>query len=65
MTDENVSDKLNFIVNMLFDIYCHVDIHYEEMLGRKLAEAEHYGFNVERSKRWDYSMEQYTLYKPK
>ena len=51
VADENVM-KFNYVVNLLFDIFCYVDVHYEEILEYKLRDAEENGFNVEPSKRW-------------
>ena len=54
--------KLDFIVNLLFDILCHVDVHYEaELLGYKLGEAEQLGFNITPSKSWDYEVTDYEI----
>lgn len=64
--DENKTKsekQLDFIVNLLFDIYCHSDIHYEELLSKKLAEAESLGFNVEKAKSWDYDKSDYEFWK--
>lgn len=61
--DEDIDKKLDFIVNLLFDIYCHVDVHHNELLGGKLARAENLGFNVEPSKTWDYDKSQYEFNK--
>lgn len=55
--------KLDFIVNLLFTIRCHVDVHYNELLGYELAEAENLGFNIEDSKTWDYNKEEYEFKK--
>lgn len=51
--------KLDFIVNLLFTIYCHVDVHSVEMLGYYLGEAEQLGFNVAPSKSFDYEEDSY------
>ena len=59
----DLDKKLNFIVNMLFDVYCHRDVHYEELLAKKLAKAESLGFNVEPSKSWDYDKSSYEYWK--
>lgn len=59
----DLDKKLDFIVNMLFDVYCHCDVHYNELLGSKLAKAENLGFNVEPSKRWDYDKSSYESWK--
>lgn len=55
--------QLDFIVNLLFTIRCHADVHYEEMLARELAEAESVGFNVEDSKTWDYDKSDYEFWR--
>lgn len=60
---DELNKKLDFIVNLLFDIYCHSDIHYVELLGGKLGRAEKLGFNIEPSKTWDYDVEQYEFYR--
>ena len=59
----DLDKKLDFIVNMLFDVYCHGDVHYEELLAEKLAKAESLGFNVEPSKSWDYDKSSYEYWK--
>lgn len=59
----DLDKKLDFIVNLLFDVYCYCDIHYEELLAGKLAKAESVGFNVEPSKRWDYDKSSYEFWK--
>lgn len=52
--------KLDFILNLLFDIRCYNSVHYEEeALGYDLGKAEQLGFNIEPSKKWDYDKEQY------
>lgn len=51
---EELQVKLDFIVNLLIDVYCHVNVHYVEMLGYLLGEAEQLGFNIAPSKTWDY-----------
>ena len=64
MTEKSDLDKkLDFIVNLLFDVYCHCDIHYEELLANKLAKAEILGFNIEPSKSWDYDKSSYEFWK--
>ena len=64
MTEKTDLDKkLDFIVNLIFDVYCHCDVHHIELLGSKLAQAERLGFNVEPSKTWDYDEEQYLFSK--
>lgn len=55
--------QLDFIVNLLFTIRCHSDVHYNELLGSELAIAEHLGFDVEKSKNWDYDKSQYEFRK--
>lgn len=57
--------QLDFIVNLLFDIRCYSDVHYNELLGGELARAEALGFNVEDSKNWDYDEENYEFWKKK
>ena len=59
----DLDKKLDFIVNLLFDIRCYSDVHYEELLGAELAMAESLGFNVEKSKTWDYDESQYIFKK--
>lgn len=59
----DLDNKLDFIVNLLFDVYCHCDVHYNELLSYKLAEAESVGFNVEPSKTWDYDKSSYEFLK--
>ena len=59
----NLDEKLNFIVNLLFDINCYVDVHYEELLGMKLGKAEREGFNIEPSKDWDYDKSSYEFWR--
>lgn len=61
----DLDEKLDFIVNLLFDVYCHCDVNYEELLGSKLARAESLGFNVEPSKSWDYDESSYESWKRK
>jgi len=56
-------EQLDFIVNLLFSIRCYVDVHYEELLGSELAEAESVGFNVEDSKSWDYDESSYAFWR--
>ena len=51
--------KLDFIMNFLFTIYTHVDVHSVEMLGYYLGEAEQLGFNVAPSKSFDYEEDSY------
>lgn len=69
LQDETVTEKsdldkkLDFIVNLLFDVYCHCDVHYNELLAGKLAKAESVGFNVEPSKNWDYDESSYEFWK--
>lgn len=57
--------QLDFIVNLLFTIRCHSDIHYNELLARELATAEHLGFDIEESKSWDYDKSDYEFWKKK
>ncbi len=59
----NLDEKLNFIVNLLFDINCYVDVHYNELLGMKLGQAERAGFNIEPSKDWDYDESSYEFWR--
>lgn len=59
----NLDEKLNFIVNLLFDINCYVDVHYNELLGMKLGKAERLGFNIEPSKDWDYDKHSYEFWR--
>ena len=59
----DLDKKLDFIVNMLFDVYCHCDVHYEELLAGKLAKAESLGFNITPSKSWDYDKSSYEFWK--
>ena len=61
MSKNNDFDKkLDFIVNLLFDILCRVDVHYQyELLGYLMGEAEQLGFNIEPSKTWNYNKEDY------
>lgn len=59
----DLDKKLDFIVNLLFDVYCHCDVHYNELLAGKLAKAESVGFNVEPSKTWDYDKSSYEFWK--
>ena len=57
--------QLDFIVNLLFTIRCNSDVHYNELLAKELATAEHLGFNVEKSKSWDYDKSDYEFWKKK
>ena len=59
----DLDSKLDFIVNLLFTIRCHVDVHYNELLGSELAIAELLDFNVNKSKTWDYDKESYNFKK--
>ena len=58
--EDELDRKLDFIVNRLFDILCHVDVHYEhELLGFMLGKAEMLGFNIQESQTWDYNESNY------
>ena len=59
----DLDKKLDFIVNLLFDVYCYCDVHYNELLGSKLARAESLGFDIESSKNWDYDKSSYEFWK--
>ena len=56
---EELQVKLDFILNLLFRVYCHCDVHYGELLGYFLGEAEQLGFNITPSKTWDYNESDY------
>ena len=59
----NLDKKLDFIVNLLFNVYGHVDVHHKEVLGSKLAMAEHLGFDVTLAKEGDYDESSYNFWK--
>lgn len=67
ITEENNKTKyekqLDFIVNLLFTIHCNTDVHYNELLAKELATAEHLGFDIEESKSWDYDESSYEFWK--
>lgn len=51
--------KLDFILNLLFTIYAHLDVNSVELLGYELGKAEQLGFNIEPSKSLDYEKDSY------
>ena len=59
----DLDEKLDFIVNLLFDINCYCDVHYNELLAGKLAKAESLGFDINPSKNWDYDKSSYEFWK--
>lgn len=59
----DLDTKLDFLINLLFDINCNVDVHYNELLGMKLGKAERLGFNIEPSKTWDYDESSYEFWR--
>ena len=61
-SDDILDKKLDFICNLLFDIYCQ-DNYNMQYFAYKLVEAEKLGFNVEESKNWCYDEKQYEFYK--